>query len=173
MPASVIAVQKLPYKGTSDLLYQNIDKDNMFKVVFKFCCHHLELLASGSCRLCLSCPIYSGSKNCPNVLATGLYVVNLIHLSNLCRPLQAVSGNGRHYFALVWRLIPKWPRKLFGISVSSETWKLGFHLVLETTLEYFGNSESIPFLNDLGTLRKSSFLDFLDSSETRNPKHGN
>ena len=40
-------------------------------------------------------------------------------------------------------------------------------------LRFFGNLETIPFLNDLGTLRKSGFLDFSDSSETRNPEHGN
>ena len=54
----------------------------------------------------------------------------------------------------------------FGISVSSETWKLRIHLVPELPwnlleirfLRFIGNSEMISFLNDLGTLQKFSSL---------------
>ena len=74
---------------------------------------------------------------------------------------------------VLWRLIPK---MTFRISVSSETQKLRFHLVLETTSEHFGNSVS-RILRKLGIhpipawprnpseIRFPWFLGFLGNSE--------
>ena len=86
-----------------------------------------------------------------------------------------------HICESMWRLIPKWPQKLFRISVSSETWKLRFHLVLETTLEHFRNwvswipqklgNHPIPeWPRNPSEIQFPWFLGFLRNSESRTQK---
>ena len=108
-------------------------------------------------------------------------ISHLLHeYSSGCCTLHAVYLVKSWYNSL-WRLIPKWPRKLFGISVSSETWKLRFHLVLETTLEHLRNWVSrIPrklgihpvpeWPRNPSEIWFPCFLGFLGNSETRETK---
>ena len=83
--------------------------------------------------------------------------------------------------SLLWRLVPEWPRNTSESRFPQKPRNSDFILFLKqrwniSEIQFLGflrNLESIPFLNDLGTLWKFGFLDFLDSSETQNPKHRN